>query len=192
MGTKVSCLIDEVTNETMSVSIATGVEGEILPLDYDATLLNYDVSKFTPGTMIEASVCSVIHQGYKLALSTHPRCLEPLEIGSQVEGIIVRKPSESSLSDEVAVVQLPGHRQGYLFCTDVTEMKLWKEYPIRSLSMREKKEVTILGNTVFFKDEVLAVTLRHDVLAQQQATIQLKQIVCGFVVNIGMKGLHIR
>ena len=104
----------------------------------------------------------------------------------------MRKPSESSLSDEVAVVQLPGHRQGYLFCTDVTEMKLWKEYPIRSLSMREKKEVTILGNTVFFKDEVLAVTLRHDVLAQQQATIQLKQIVCGFVVNIGMKGLHIR
>ena len=192
MGTKVSCLIDEVTTDSMSVSLATGVEGEILPLDYDSSLTSYNSADFIPGTKIEATVCCVVCQGYKLGLSMHPRCLEDLEPGSSVDGIIIRKPAQSSLSEEIATVQLPGHREAFLFCTDVTEVKSWEKNPLQALANRERRTVTVLGTTLFFKKEVTAVTLRSDVLAQQQTSVQENQSVCGFVVNSGMKGVQVR
>ena len=192
MGTKVSCLIDEVTTDTMSVSITTGVEGEILPVDYDSTLVSYDPAHFKPGDRIEATVCCVVYHGYKLGLSLHPLCLKDLEPGVSIDGIIVRKPSESSVCEEWAIVQLPGHREAYLFCTDVTETRAWVKNPLQGLSSRERRQVTVLGSAKYFQKEVIAVTLRSDVLSQQQMTFQLNQCVCGFVVNIGMRGIQVR
>ena len=194
MISSVKGIVDAVTPTVVYLQISTTITGQLWTIDHPDTPLQFDPTLLPVGSTLDLTVCNLQRNGTALGVSCRPDCLTPLSPGDTVPAIIAPRPATHPRVTEAATVELPGHRQALLYCTDVLEPRAWVNNPLKSLANeRVMKEVTVAGMDAFYKtEEMFCVTLRSDAQAIQPPVWERGQMAYGFVVAASKRGIFVR